>query len=92
MSHLFAQKSNYDRHITKWHRPDSNAFDECIEPIEDEKIRSMVFPADLLVPEVVDAIPTAIPEEDVGDAVQPNQQSTSQDESRWQKPYPQKAI
>ena len=40
----------------------------------------MVFPADLVVPEVVDAIPTAIPEEDVEEAVQPNQQSTSHDD------------
>ena len=38
--------------------PDFNAFDKCIEPIEDKKIPSMVFPADPVVPEVVDAIPT----------------------------------
>ena len=63
-SKVFAQKSNHDRHITKWHRPDSNAFDGCVEPIEDDKIPSMVFPADIVVPEVVDAIPIATPEED----------------------------
>ena len=40
----------------------------------------MVFPADPVAPEVVDDIPTAIPEEDNEDVVQPNQQSTSQDD------------
>ena len=38
----------------------------------------MVFPSDPTVPEVVDAIPTTIPEED--DVVRPNQQSKSQDD------------
>ena len=79
-SKVFAQKSNHDRHITKWHCPDSNAFDECIEPIADEHILSMVFPADPVAPEVVDAIPTSIPEEDNKDIVQSNQQSTGQDD------------
>ena len=36
-SKVFAQKSNHDRHITKCHRPDSNAFDGCVEPIEVKK-------------------------------------------------------
>ena len=40
----------------------------------------MVFPNDLVVPEVVDDIPTTIPEEDNKDVVQSNQQSTSQDD------------
>ena len=65
---------------TQWHRPDSNTFDGYVEPIEDEKIPSMVFPADPIVPVVVDNIPTTILEEDDEDVVQPNQQSMSQDD------------
>ena len=76
-SKVISQNSNRDRQITECHRPYSNAFNECIEPIEDETIQSMVFPVDLVVPEVVDAIPTAIPEKDNKDVVQLNEQSAS---------------
>ena len=76
-SKVFAQKSNCDRHIIKCHRRSSNAFDESIETFEDETIPSMVFPADPFVTEVVDAIPTAIPE-DEEHVAQPNEQSTIQ--------------
>ena len=65
---------------TQWHCPDSNPFGGCDEPIEDEKILSMVFPADPIVPVVVDDIPTTIPDEDNEDVVQPNQQSMSHDD------------
>ena len=40
----------------------------------------MVFPACPVFPEVVNAIPIAIPEEDNEDVVQPNQQSMSQND------------
>ena len=39
-----------------------------------------MFPADPIVPVVVDDIPTTIPDEDNEDVVQPNQQSISQDD------------
>ena len=75
----YLHKNPTDRHITKCNPPNSNAFDECVEPVEDQTTLSMVFPDDPVVPEVVVAIPTAIPGEDDEDVVvQPNQQSTSQ--------------
>ena len=41
------------------------------------------FPANSVVPERVDAIPTRIPEKDNEDVVQPNQQSMSQDDKTF---------
>ena len=76
---VFAQKSNHNRHIAKWHRPDSNAFDKCVEPTEDISF-CFLFPANPVVTEVVDAIPTRIPEKDNEDIVQPNQKSMSQED------------
>ena len=40
----------------------------------------MAFPAGPIVPEVINAIPTDVPEEDNKDLVQPNQQSMSGDD------------
>ena len=69
---VFVRKFKHSRHITRWYRPDFNAFEECTEPIEDEKITSMVFPPDSVLSEVVDAIAIVISEEDEEDIVQPN--------------------
>ena len=45
--------------------------------------RCFLFPANPVVPEVVDAIPTHIPEKDNKNTVQPNQQSMSQDDKTF---------